>query len=78
MKNPNVGVLVFSLIEAVGWATIAAIIATAIVGGPFIGHLFSVMAAQVAAAGLGYGFVEHVVAYNVPKARPWFQFPLQP
>jgi hypothetical protein len=82
VRNPNGQVVLFSVIEAAGWATIAGIILAAATG-PFtfaavVRHTFSNVGAAVFAAGFVYGYVEHIIAYNAGKGRPSLEFPLKP
>lgn len=75
LKEPLRGIIVFSVIEALGWVTIVALAASAITGQPLLSVLFSALSAKVLAAGTGYGILEHVVAFNVGQDRPYLAMP---
>jgi len=68
MRNPNVGVLVFSLIETLGVIVWLLLLRVEVPGNDVLAGVVLFV----------FYVVEHVVAFNVAKGRDWLQFPLRP
>lgn len=73
VRNPNIGVVVFSLIETVTNAVALILWLQQIDGGLFTPNKVQAYIVWI----VGF-IIEHVVAFNVAKKRPWFSFPLKP
>lgn len=73
MRNPNIGVIVFSLIETVTNAVALILWLQQIDGGLFTENKVQAYVVWI----VGF-IIEHIVAFNVSKQRPWFSFPLRP